>query len=312
MRGRKWTQEELNYLEDNWGIKSITHMANTLNRTVGSIRIKAIRLGLGGYLEAREEITFLTLIETIYGHRSYSWFLKRFQKLGLKVSKRRVLNGRFHVINIKDFWKWAESHKHELNFAKFEKNSLGKEPSWVDEKRKADQNSPAKIKHRTQWSSAEINKLIFMVNAQKYTYSDISKEINRSQAAIKRKLYDLNVKARPIPLNNKINWTEEENRRLYEMYLKGYDAYTIAKSLNKSEHSICDRLKKIKATNDFSMHKANQKTVIVTTNTGEILRFESASQASHHFGYCKNWIGLQVKNKGNVFEHKGCKVEVIS
>lgn len=311
MRGVKWTQEELDFLESNWGIKSMCRISKELDRSVNAIRIKAIQLGLGRYLEARQEITFLSLIRTIYGHQSYSWFLQRFQKLGLKVIRKKVINGKFYMVNIQDFWKWAENNKHILNFSKFELNSLGKEPTWVDEKRRADLLSPSKNKHRTAWSTTEVNRLLFMVNAQRYTYADISKDINRSQSAIKRKLYDLKVKSRPIPLNTKINWTKEENELLYDMYVKGYDAFTIAKTLNKSELSISDRVRNIKNTGDVSMHKANQKTVIVTTDKGEILKFESASQACYYFGFCKNWLLQKVKNNGDVFEYKGCKVEVM-
>ena len=48
------------------------------------------------------------------------------------------------MVDMRKFWEWAEENKKQLNFAKFEKGALGKEPDWVDEKRKLDYKNPTK------------------------------------------------------------------------------------------------------------------------------------------------------------------------
>ena len=63
---------------------------------------------------------------------------------------------------------------------------------------------------------------------------------------IKRRIYYLAVPYRPVPRNNHIKWTDEENRKMFELHDKGYDSYVIAKILGKTHLSICDRLKKVK------------------------------------------------------------------
>lgn len=57
---------------------------------------------------------------------------------GLPVKWHIVKNSRFRVIDIDEFFKWAEENKSILDFSRFEKYSLGAEPDWVDVKRKAD------------------------------------------------------------------------------------------------------------------------------------------------------------------------------
>jgi hypothetical protein len=68
-------------------------------------------------------------------------------------------------------------------------------------------------------------------------------EFNRTENAIKRRLYDLAVPYRPIPRDNHIKWSEEENKTMFDLNKKGYSTAVIAKILNKSQLTISDRLK---------------------------------------------------------------------
>ncbi|MFA1819025.1 hypothetical protein ACDX78_02275 [Virgibacillus oceani] len=52
-RGKKWSQEELDYLEDRWGVVSIKGIANKLGRSVNAVKLKAQRTGLD---DAYEEV----------------------------------------------------------------------------------------------------------------------------------------------------------------------------------------------------------------------------------------------------------------
>ena len=141
------------------------------------------------------------------------------------------------------FWKWAECHKQLLNFARFEKGNLGKEPSWVEEKRRADKSNPSKVSHNRAWSKEDDTLLISLTKTCKYTYKDLASRFNRTEAAIKRRLKDLNVPYRPVPLDNHVKWTDEEDNLMINLYNQGYDAYSIAKKLNKTHLSIPDRLR---------------------------------------------------------------------
>ena len=43
--GKWWNKEEIEFLEDNWGYKSIPAIAKSLNRTISAVKAKAVKLG---------------------------------------------------------------------------------------------------------------------------------------------------------------------------------------------------------------------------------------------------------------------------
>ncbi len=136
--GKKWKEEEIQYLCDNWGSKSIGTMKRRLNRSKSAILNKATRLKLGAFLEASEYITWRQLLNTIGvadgGYKSISWVKNR----DFPVKTKRMDKNAYKIVYIEDFWKWAEKNQDLLDFSKFEEHSLGKEPPWAKGKRKRD------------------------------------------------------------------------------------------------------------------------------------------------------------------------------
>lgn len=239
---RNWTKEEVEYLQDNWGDKSIKAIANHLNRSVNAIIVKAQRLELGRHIDAGDYVTYNQLIRAL-GYTGGSGYLtKRLKRDGFPMHYKASIKKKYAVVKLEEFWKWTKDNKQKINFANFPKGALGKEPEWVDDKRKADMKSPSKINHNKPWTKEDDNKLIFMCKQNRYTYKDAAEELNRTQSAVKRRLYDLAVPYRPVPLDNHVKWTFEENMKILELHRKGYDTSVIAKELNKTQLSISDRL----------------------------------------------------------------------
>ena len=243
MGNRVWTKEELNYLEDKWGNLSVSYIAKKLNRTERAVMVKAQKMKLGGFVQAGELLNLCQLIKALGLFNSYSWTKKKFLNNGLPRVTKIVLNKKVIKVDLDVFWKWAECHKQLLNFARFEKGNLGKEPSWVEEKRRADKSNPSTVSHNRAWSKEDDTLLISLTKTCKYTYKDLASRFNRTEAAIKRRLKDLNVPYRPVPLDNHVKWTDEEDNLMINLYNQGYDAYSIAKKLNKTHLSIPDRLR---------------------------------------------------------------------
>ena len=71
-----WSAEEVEYLEENWGIKSIPNIAKNINRTVAAVKAKAIKLELGEYNNSGIYITFNQLLKAL-GYNSYTHILER-------------------------------------------------------------------------------------------------------------------------------------------------------------------------------------------------------------------------------------------
>src|SRR5690625_6652784 len=123
-----------------------------------------------------------------------------------------------------------------IDFSRVERLALGPEPKWVAEKRRADElrKSHKPQPHNTPWSNGDITKLKWMLKQFKYTYPEISKELGRSHGAIKRKMFELDIKERPVPLNNHNKYTTYEVNKIIKLAKKGYCFDVIAKKQGKN------------------------------------------------------------------------------
>lgn len=238
-QGKAWTEEDLNYMQDSWGTISIKGIARNLGRTVNSIKLKAGRAGLSDPLLHYDGISISKLADTL--KISYS-LLKRWIKLyDLPVkSKIFAIKDRVLVIRYEDFWKWAEKHKQMIDFSRLDRLDLGPEPDWIHEKRKADNIRKIYVPkpHNEPWSKAEDKRLIWMLDQFKYTYPEVANDLKRSQGAIKRRIWDLKLKMRPIRLPNHIKYTKKDEETIVEMLESGYCFDTIAAQLNRSALAI--------------------------------------------------------------------------
>lgn len=238
-QGKSWTEEEILFLEEKWGVMSRTGIAKKLGRSVSAIQNKAQRIGLGSPLLHLDGITLNQLAEVFGLH--YGIVRNWRDKYGLPVKSKRVVRKRpFQYVEYPAFWKWAEANKQMIDFSRLERYSIGAEPDWVEEKRKADrkrfQHRPES--HPTPWTEADDKKLIWMLEQYKYTYPEISQELKRSHGAIKRRMHDLGIKASPVRLNNQNKYSKEEERLIIDMMEKGYCFEEIASQLGRNRSAL--------------------------------------------------------------------------
>lgn len=232
---RKWTPEEEYCLQDKWGEVSIKGLASTLGRSENAIIVKAQRMGLGAHLHADHRVTANQLMKAIYGGKQQGgWTMNRWIENGLPIKSHLVKNSRFKVVDIDDFWKWAEQNKDIVNFSLMEENILGAEPEWVKEKRRIDIREKFK---KTPWTEQEDNKLIRLLDEYKYTYNDLCKKLNRTEGAIKRRIITLGLIQRPIRNYDK-HWTDKETEKLLTMKAKGHGWEEIGRALERSGSAV--------------------------------------------------------------------------
>ncbi|WAH35020.1 Myb-like DNA-binding domain-containing protein [Alicyclobacillus dauci] len=238
-----WTADEVEYLEDKWGQLSIKGIANRLGRSVQAVKLKAGKLGLG---DNRTCVDGITLSQLSVELKTYYGILREWVREHDFPAKPRVLaeSRTCLVIRYQDFWKWAESHKHIVNLSRLEPNILGPEPEWAKEKRELDKRSYEK-RFKRPWTAQEDMKLRSLVNAHRYDYPTVAKELGRSEAAIKRRLYDLGIKAQPIRRDRHVKYTKAEVQQLVDMYHKGYGYNTMAEKLGKSALGIRGKLERM-------------------------------------------------------------------
>lgn len=223
---------------------SIPTIAKRMNRSEAAIRVRAQRLGLGAHLAASEFITFNVLIQELGiskpGSGScYSWALEKFQKCGLKIHKHRVQNNTFKMVNIEEFWEFAEKNRHLFDFSRLEENVLGAEPEWVKVKRAEDYKRARMVKPKsTRWTEAEDRELLRLLRQYRYSYPEIAERLRRSEGAIQRRINDLGYKERPLKADNTVKWTQEEMNTLDQMIKDGSSYETMSGAIGKSAKAI--------------------------------------------------------------------------
>lgn len=231
-RYKVWTVEEELYLQDNWGSKSVTLISKHLDRPYDGVRRKAVEMGLLDPTLHFDGITVRQLMIALgisSFNKTKSWIYQYNFPAKQKVFSRMR---RIYVVSYEDFWRWAEDHKHLINFSKVDPLILGKEPSWVKEKRSIDKK---KYMERRPWTPQEKSQLISMVNAYQYTYPELAGILKRSENSIRRKLWDLKVKARPLSLDKCVKYTQEEIDTALKLLEKGYSLNAIVDTLNENK-----------------------------------------------------------------------------
>lgn len=239
---RNWSQEEINYLQDNWGAISIKSISKRLNRSVEAINVMKNKLGLGAFLDSGEYITFNQLLKAIgintgSGYFMISWVKNR----NFPIKFKTVNECKFKVVYLKDFWIWAEANRTMIDWSKVEKNILGKEPAWMPKQREADYLKNLKVR-TTPWTKSEDAKLAHLLKQFKYSYSDLSKLLRRSEGAIQRRIHDLGLKERPLKADNHTPWTPEEYIKLGEMIKQRLSYELMTDELGKSAKAIRGRV----------------------------------------------------------------------
>ncbi len=249
---RRWTKEELEFLDENWGIRSLPYLANKLERSQEAVSLKAYRLGYIRMLDSGDYITFRKLLSAL-GYDSSntyaqeSWISNR----GCPVRYKKVKASRFRIIYISDFWQWAEQNQYFLDFSNFEENVLGSEPEWAKRKRKNDIFVKTLVIN-TPWTKAEDEKLLRMVRQQKYDYPAIAMELRRTEGAIEKRLIDIGCPDRPLKAKA-VYLSKTDKTAIRDMIIDGYRYIQIAMRFGMSESSIRGRVYRMYGSEDLDV-----------------------------------------------------------
>lgn len=187
---RKWTAEEDEYLINAYGRRGLDKIAKTLGRKEDALMRRLHRLGK---VKAKEcfGITAYELAAAINVNVGsvYRWMNDKGLPFKTSYAKERT----FSLIDIQEFWEWAEENKDIINFSRIEKHSLVPEPAWVEERRKLDYYNRPK-KERQNWTEEEDERLWYLFYSQGMTYKEIGDLMGRSGRAIQNRLIRIRLK----------------------------------------------------------------------------------------------------------------------
>ena len=186
-RGKKWSESDINYLDEKWGRDTLSNLSIQLKRTKLAIVLKSKRMKLGASTRADEYITAnqISVLLNIDYHTVARWIKKHNLK-----AKREVLlfKKRFYLIKHCDLCEWLKNNQDRFDSRKIELFGLGYEPLWLQLKRKRDRELPRN--RFKKWNNFEVQRMINL--SQNLTYKEIAKKMNRSHNSIERKFSKLN------------------------------------------------------------------------------------------------------------------------
>ncbi len=268
---KKWTQQKKDYIMDAWGQTSITTMSKKLGRSVNAVKLQARRQGLGRHLDACSMVTFFQVIQAVTGGTgSYSWLREKWERHGFPFHRKKVINNSFLMVDLDEFWEWAEAHQDILDFANFEEYAIGIEPAWAKAKRRRD----SRQKHRDArpWTPQDDQKLRHMLEAQRYGLDEIAAELSRREGAIRRRIETLGIRHRPVRNPGKW-WTPEEIETLLQMHREGMSFEEIGARIGRSASACRGRYERL--LNPDAMTRE------VRTNKAALRDFFQRHQCSH-------------------------------
>lgn len=178
---RKWTSEEEQMLSDLWGTKSVEYIAKKMKRTIFSLKVKAVRMGLGPMIRNNYDvITISDMVDLLKVSRDR--ITNTWVKLGLKLNQKKLTKHvSYYTISWQDLMEFLENNQNEWDSRNVEKNMLGPEPDWLQEKRKRDiKENP--LWYRL-WTKEEIELAENLFKSGK-TYKEIGVIIERSEWSV--------------------------------------------------------------------------------------------------------------------------------
>lgn len=245
MSRKNWTADDIEQLREGWGCHGgLPKLASKMGRSVESLKVKAVRLGLGPWLDAQDYITLHQLIRLLNGGpkpgSGYSYTRMRLERMGLRMRRKRVRNSLFLVVDIDEFWAVAGEHRDALDFSRLEENVLGMEPDWVKEKRRQDKlNGRLHYPKNTPWSPQEDDALRQAVE-NGATYADLQRTLRRTSGAIRRRIHDIGL---PKPARAAIQpWSEADLEKLKRLRAAGWSGDRIAREMGRSPEAVRGKL----------------------------------------------------------------------
>jgi hypothetical protein len=183
---KEWNNEEIEHLKEFIGQHKVTTIAQYLDRSYESVRVKMTRLGLSNTKMQTGYITIGELSRHLKVERNtVKCWAKNHNLPFVKKTTRKSRS--YYFIHPKSFWKWAETHRELVQFSSIEHQVLLPEPGWVNKERKKEmEDKIIKKKAYKPWTTKEDQKLL-QLRGQGFTHKEIGHRLNRSATSIARR-----------------------------------------------------------------------------------------------------------------------------
>lgn len=177
---RRWTEEERNYVIENWGDVTVSYMAKKINRSEGAI----VRFGEKNKLGSMYKKSYISTIEAAeIISVDQTTIIRWINECGLKAKFKALKTRRKYQIDIDEFRKFLKSNQNLWKSNDLEEYALGKEEDWLKEKRKKDNDIIIK-KQGSLWTTKEVHIMNKLIEEGK-TLKEIAVVLNRTYKSVR-------------------------------------------------------------------------------------------------------------------------------
>ena len=227
----KWTSKEIDTLTTLYGVDSIQSISNSLGRSIDATIQKIRVLELGEAKNATEYITAAELGKAL--GRSASTVVRWINSRKLPAIYKTVTQKKkIYRIDVKKFWNWCKTNLHHMKWELYERNSLGKEPIWLDEVIKKYYKNIVK-KSCERWGIEDLCYLKHYYDLG-LTKEQIAKNLGRSTRSIDAQITKSRISKRKV----NIRWKPVETKTLIQMKNDNFTFECIADELGRSIESV--------------------------------------------------------------------------
>ena len=177
MSGRLWTEEELQFLQDNISKLTVKQIAKRLNRSFDAVNIKCSRLHLGGFSQNSDYIILYQFCDSckVDSRTVHKW--KKYYGLSM------IRKGRYWCLPINTLVKWLKNNQNLYDTSKGDWFLIEKE-NWYKDKHLKDIDIHKNRKGK--WTDYEIS-ILKMMYRQGKSVSEIAKRLGRSYNSVRCK-----------------------------------------------------------------------------------------------------------------------------
>ena len=231
-----WTLEEEEYLIENWGKTDPRTIAARLGITLTQVRTRASTvLRLGPYDAATGDLSAPTIYKAIRGAKPFCNPAKWLEAHGLRMTRRKNVTRVVYFASQEAVWRWMEQHRDLVNWERFRRGTLGKEPGWVAREREARLRDRGYYRFWTEEERAQLAQEI----ERGFTADEIAAAHRRSPDSIMHAVRDW--KIRP-DYRQQGRWSPEDKATMRRMLSWGRSAREIANAVNRPELAVKRRI----------------------------------------------------------------------
>lgn len=181
-QGALWSDIDVEYLKENWGIKTVPIMSKFLERTPYAVRRKAVKMELGGRKinYSLDEVGILFDID--------AKAVKRWGNKGLKITRAKT-DAKIYSITLEDLEEFLQTYTGYWDSRKMKYSLWITEPEWFKQRKKEDRLKPNK--HFQKWDDIQDKKLVKLY-FEDISFKEIAESLGRSEVTTKQRLRNIN------------------------------------------------------------------------------------------------------------------------